>query len=90
MCGIFGILNSIQKDNIYNIIIDGLIQLQNRGYDSSGLCTLNNNNFEIHKYASTNEMSSIDKLLNDQRNNQISSEINGFDTVWRGTSYSNL
>jgi len=34
--------------------------------------------------------SSIDKLLNDQRNNQISSEINGFDTVWRGTSYSNL
>lgn len=46
------------------IIINALIQLQNRGYDSSGICTLSNNNtFEIHKYASTNELSSIDKLL---------------------------
>ena len=63
MCGIFGILSTLKNHNIKKIIIDGLIQLQNRGYDSSGICTLINNNFEIHKYASTNEMSSIDKLL---------------------------
>lgn len=72
MCGIFGIiacqqgLNNNDTKNIYKVIIDGLKQLQNRGYDSSGMCVLNNkkNRFDIHKYASTNEMSSIDKLCN--------------------------
>ena len=63
MCGIFGIIRTLKNQDIYKIIINGLIQLQNRGYDSSGICTLNNNKFEIHKYASTNEQSSIDKLL---------------------------
>jgi glucosamine--fructose-6-phosphate aminotransferase (isomerizing) len=63
MCGIFGILTTLKNQNIYKIIIDGLIQLQNRGYDSSGICILNNNNFEINKYASTNNYSSIEKLL---------------------------
>ena len=64
MCGIFGILTILKNHNIKRIIIDALIQLQNRGYDSSGLCTLYNNIFDIHKYASTAELSSIDKLLN--------------------------
>ena len=63
MCGIFGIITLLKNQDIYKIIIDGLTQLQNRGYDSSGICTLNNNKFEIYKYASTNELSSIDKLL---------------------------
>ena len=64
MCGIFGILTNLKSQPIKKIIINALIQLQNRGYDSSGICTINNNNnFEIHKYASTNEQSSIDKLL---------------------------
>lgn len=65
MCGIFGILTNLKSKPIKKIIINALIQLQNHGYDSSGICTINNNNnFEIHKYASTNEQSSIDKLLN--------------------------
>ena len=64
MSGIFGILTLLKNHNIKRIIIDALIQLQNRGYDSSGLCTLYNNIFDIHKYASTAELSSIDKLLN--------------------------
>jgi glucosamine--fructose-6-phosphate aminotransferase (isomerizing) len=63
MCGIFGILTTLKNQSIKKIIINALIQLQNRGYDSSGICTINNNNFEIIKYASTNEISSIDKLL---------------------------
>jgi glucosamine--fructose-6-phosphate aminotransferase (isomerizing) len=63
MCGIFGILTNLKSHPIKKIIINALIQLQNRGYDSSGICTINNNNFEIIKYASTNEQSSIDKLL---------------------------
>ncbi len=63
MCGIFGILTNQSNINVNETIINGLIQLQNRGYDSSGMCILKNGNFEIHKYASTNKISSIDKLL---------------------------
>lgn len=61
MCGIFGIV-SANPENIYEKIINGLIQLQNRGYDSSGLCVLNNNHLEVHKYASTSTESSLQKL----------------------------
>ena len=61
MCGIFGIVNA-NPENIYDQIINGLIQLQNRGYDSSGLCILNNNHLEVHKYASTVAESSLQKL----------------------------
>jgi glucosamine--fructose-6-phosphate aminotransferase (isomerizing) len=61
MCGIFGIVLA-EKDDIYKLIINGLIQLQNRGYDSAGLCVLNDDHFEISKYASTNDMLAIDKL----------------------------
>ena len=61
MCGIFGIV-SLNQENIYERIINGLIQLQNRGYDSSGLCVLNNKHLEVHKYASTATESSLQKL----------------------------
>lgn len=65
MCGIFGIvLNKNNNENIYNLVIDGLIQLQNRGYDSAGICVINNNKFEVNKYASTNNVNALDKLQN--------------------------
>jgi len=64
MCGIFGILTNVENSNIYKKIINALIQLQNRGYDSTGVCTINDKNtFEIHKYASSQEISSIEKLI---------------------------
>ena len=63
MCGIFGILNTSNNINIYKTIINGLIQLQNRGYDSSGISILKDGEFETYKYASTNEITSINKLL---------------------------
>ena len=62
MCGIFGVILN-NNENIYGQIIDALVQLQNRGYDSSGLSVLKNKEFDVIKYASTNELSSIDKLL---------------------------
>ena len=63
MCGIFGILKLKNLKNIFNDIIDGLIQLQNRGYDSSGICLLNKREgFLLKKYASDSIKSSIDKL----------------------------
>jgi glucosamine--fructose-6-phosphate aminotransferase (isomerizing) len=50
MCGIFGILTNQNNQNLYQIIINGLIQLQNRGYDSSGIClldTINQSNNQL-------------------------------------------
>ena len=69
MCGIFGLVLLENNENLYQIIINGLIQLQNRGYDSTGLCVINNNMFEVYKYASTNEINAIEKLNNIQFNN---------------------
>jgi glucosamine--fructose-6-phosphate aminotransferase (isomerizing) len=63
MCGIFGIITKTPNCRLRKIIIDGLIQLQNRGYDSSGMCVLNNNNFKVNKYASTDNVTSLHKLI---------------------------
>ena len=65
MCGIFGILRKKENEkNIIQIIIDGLIQLQNRGYDSAGLCYIDKNtkNINIHKYASLKNKTALDIL----------------------------
>ena len=64
MCGIFGIVLNNDNENIYNLIINGLIQLQNRGYDSAGVCLIKNNKFEVNKCASTNKLNALDKLMN--------------------------
>ena len=63
MCGIFGIITKTKISELRKIIIDGLVQLQNRGYDSSGICILNNNEFDVHKYASTDSVTSLNKLI---------------------------
>lgn len=64
MCGIFGLVLLDNKNSlrIYQLLINGLIQLQNRGYDSAGLCVINEEQFLFHKYASTNEINAIEKL----------------------------
>jgi len=64
MCGIFGIVLNNNNENIYNLIINGLIQLQNRGYDSAGICVIKNKKFEVNKCASTNKLNALDKLVN--------------------------
>lgn len=61
MCGIFGVL-LLNYDNVIDLIIKGLSQLQNRGYDSAGLCVYRKNKLNVYKYASTSEISAIDKL----------------------------
>lgn len=60
MCGIIALLS---KKNCIQLILNGLKQLQNRGYDSSGICTLNKT-FSMIKYASENNFSAIEKLEN--------------------------
>lgn len=73
MCGIFGIILNYET-NIYNLIINGLIQLQNRGYDSSGLGVINKNKFLVYKYASNNSQNALDKLQ------QITSDFSFIET----------
>lgn len=60
MCGIIAILSLLS--NIKDII-NGLKQLQNRGYDSAGLSYIENK-INVVKYASTNTEDSILKLQN--------------------------
>ena len=61
MCGIIGFIGN---GNAYQTIIDGLKQLQNRGYDSSGLC-LYDNEFNIEKCIS-DKNSAISKIENNK------------------------
>lgn len=80
MCGIFGILSNT-PENIYQVILEGLIQLQNRGYDSSGFCVYSKGEFQLAKYASTEEETSIQKLKN------INLEMDSKDTHWIGIGH---
>lgn len=61
MCGIFGIVLN-NNDNIYNLILNGLKQLQNRGYDSAGISIITEDSIVTNKYASTNEEDALQKL----------------------------
>lgn len=60
MCGIIGVLGYCK---CYKHILGGLKQLQNRGYDSAGMCTLDSNfKFLINKFASTQSDNALEKL----------------------------
>jgi glucosamine--fructose-6-phosphate aminotransferase (isomerizing) len=65
MCGIVCVLGISTAGSI---IIEGLKQLQNRGYDSAGIC-LHDKNFHINKFISDNE-SAINKMQNTIKNHK--------------------
>ena len=58
MCGIVGI---VSKNDCINDIVSGLHSLEYRGYDSSGLVTINNNRFEYLK--DIGKISNLEKNL---------------------------
>jgi len=60
MCGIYGIF--YESNDIYNFIINGLTQLQNRGYDSAGLCVLKDGSLNIVKSASNEPLDSLREI----------------------------
>ncbi len=63
MCGITGYLGS---DNAFFYLLSSLILLQNRGYDSAGICTIDpNNQLNVTKHASRNNESAIELLEKD-------------------------
>jgi glucosamine--fructose-6-phosphate aminotransferase (isomerizing) len=72
MCGITAYIGS---ESAFEYIIASLILLQNRGYDSAGICTINENtDFVNHKYASTIEKTAIQILqpyLSEQSSNTV-------------------
>jgi glucosamine--fructose-6-phosphate aminotransferase (isomerizing) len=68
MCGIIAYLSQENTD-VYSIIHKGLIMLQNRGYDSAGICTIRAGKLENSKYASDSSQTALQKL------NGISREV---------------
>ena len=58
MCGIVAAITA----DCYTKLLQCLYQIQNRGYDSAGICTLVDNQFIIDKFASTDNVSALDKL----------------------------
>ena len=78
MCGIIA---GIYK-NIYKILYDGLVQLQNRGYDSAGICIYNKklNTFEVVK-KSSNNVSAL-SILENHINKFSSGDIGIGHTRW--------
>ena len=63
MCGIIGII-TINPVRIYTSILNSLVQLQNRGYDSSGIGLLKEGKIQVQKFSSDNNETSIQKLYN--------------------------
>lgn len=58
MCGIIGFLGNEEKDGT-DIVLLGLSLLQNRGYDSVGLSSIQSNELHTFKVASTNTHDSM-------------------------------
>lgn len=80
MCGILGFLGL--NITCFKYGIHGIRQLQNRGYDSAGCCSISpNNEFVLKKFASTKNMDSIDTL--EQTGDDFVDCTNGiFHTRW--------
>ena len=58
MCGIVAAITV----DCFTKLLQCLYQIQNRGYDSAGICTLNNSQFFVDKYVSTDTDSALGKL----------------------------
>jgi glutamine---fructose-6-phosphate transaminase (isomerizing) len=62
MCGIVAGITV----NCFENLLQCLYQIQNRGYDSAGICTISNNNFCIEKFVSTDTTTALYKLKQKQ------------------------
>ena len=60
MCGIFGVITN-NNNNVKDQIFDGLRRLEYRGYDSSGIATINNN--QINCVKSQGNLDQLQKKL---------------------------
>ena len=76
MCGIIAGISP----KVVNILLLGLKQLQNRGYDSAGITTINSGKFKTTKYAS-GESSALEKL-DKEKEKHLESSIGIAHTRW--------
>ena len=60
MCGIFGVITN-NNNNVKDQIFDGLRRLEYRGYDSSGIATVSNN--QINCVKSQGNLDQLQKKL---------------------------
>jgi len=67
MCGIVCFLGN---ENSTKMVLEGLMLLQNRGYDSVGISRIQNNQLKTIKFASTNTNNSLDLLKEYMQNNE--------------------
>lgn len=63
MCGIIGLICKNNNLNLINLILKGLEELQNRGYDSSGIGYIKDDIIVTYKFI-TDHISAIQKLIN--------------------------
>ena len=61
MCGIIGVYCT-SYGICANLIFNGLKYMQNRGYDSAGVCSIIDGSHVIRKYASTTDCSALERL----------------------------
>ena len=59
MCGIFG---AVSSKNIQGVLVDGLIKLEYRGYDSAGL-SVNSNDNSLKRLRCVGKVKELKKLL---------------------------
>ena len=83
MCGITFFLSKVGK-NIIPDILNSIYLIQNRGYDSMGICYFDNNkkNYNISKKASSPTTNCFTLLENNIKNNNIESHIALGHTRW--------
>ena len=85
MCGIccfIGYFSGVQK------CFDGIKMLQNRGYDSCGICSISEDSkFIINKYANKENISGID-LLENNIDDHLNSTVITCHTRWSTTGHS--
>ena len=81
MCGVVAAITNGSISCI-DILFQGLEQLQNRGYDSAGICSINGKKvLLVNKYASTEKTTALEKL-NGHITEHISSHIGIAHTRW--------
>lgn len=61
MCGIVG---AIAKDNVVPVLLEGLLRLEYRGYDSAGLVVSNG---KLHRVRTTERVAGLAKLVSTEK-----------------------
>jgi len=82
MCGIIGFLGDNELDNTVTILLNGLYMLQNRGYDSIGVATIENNELSIIKKSSNNTNDAFTVVKELYKDNNSISKVGIGHTRW--------